>query len=96
MRTGFAQGTDDSTQVATREEAFTNLSPFLLDTNRRDQHACSISSTSGYNCTPPESCKSNYLRCARPADHVGGVSSTAETAFIQTLLSQKPPLVIVR
>lgn len=33
---------------------------------------------------PPESLTSNYLRCARPADHVGGGSSTAETAFSQT------------
>lgn len=45
---------------------------------------------------PPESRPSNYLRCARPADHVGGESSAAEAAFSQTLLFWKPLIRTVR
>lgn len=40
-RTGFAQGADDSAQVAAGEEAFTDSSPrFLADRNRGDRRGC--------------------------------------------------------
>lgn len=40
-RAGFAQGADDSAQVAAGEEAFTDSSPrFLADRNRGDRRGC--------------------------------------------------------